>query len=132
MSLFIDALAKQIISHMKYKEDEIEKLKMEYNILKTQIDRGAHICDPRHDEDGLFQCYTCLYGVCDDCAIENKWIHTKYCTDCDCSDCEGYDLVIECNDEHRFDAHHSFCSQYCFTKYYGRGPIVGQTYTNLI
>ena len=55
MSLFIDSLAKRIIEHMMYRDDQINNLTTKNEMLN----RGAQICGIDHDDDCMLTCEVC-------------------------------------------------------------------------
>ena len=123
MSLFIEALAKQIFKHMKYRDDEI-------NELTRKVNSCVLMCDDGHESD--VSCRSCNVRSCYDCLyFDPEWIGTTLTN-------EG-DKVIEIKNQDNLDLetaedeecildHYLYCSQVCFKKYFNEPAIVGNIY----
>lgn len=132
MSLFIDALAKRIFYYMKYRDEEIDKLKIEVCNLNKQLNRGFQVCSIDHhfNEEIICECETCKYMSCEECADEG-WIFMDIREQNE--GYEGYVDTIITNDDEEFETlkcqHYNFCSSDCFVKYYNKPPVKGEIYT---
>ena len=125
MSLFTEALAKQIVKHMGYRDDEIFD-------LTRRINMGVVVCGAEHERHT--RCNTCGFTTCEDCLyLRSEWIATDLC---DYGNYKG-DIIIDIgkkgeweNDENRGSPfeHYLYCSDICFKKYYNEMPIVGNVY----
>ena len=129
MSLFMEALSKQIICHMNHNNKEIISLKTKLSELESQLSKGCVVCchmiiGGSNDVQYSFDCNMCGLLTCDEC-IDKTWTFATY------TDNEMLPVQVLDADEILFSDitdEMMYCSHDCFKKCYGELPVVNKYY----